>query len=79
VEAPSGAAAAIVQRQAHGLTADEVYQVREGPACVNLSEAVFLGNHCVVAVSSFGSLIHTAVGRAGGSGGLRTKRSGCWV
>jgi hypothetical protein len=30
VEAPSGAAAAIVQRQAHGLTADEVYQVREG-------------------------------------------------
>jgi hypothetical protein len=50
-----------------------------GPARVNLSEAVFLGNHCVVAVSSFGWLIHTAVGRAGGSGGLRTKRSGCWA
>jgi hypothetical protein len=48
-------------------------------ARVNLSEAVFLGNHCVVAVSSFGSLIHTAVGRAGGPGGLRTKRSGCWA
>ncbi len=35
-----------------------------------------LENHCVVA-SSFGSLIHTAVGSAGGCGGLRTKRSGC--
>jgi len=46
-------------------------------ARVNLSEAEFLGNHCVVAVSSFGSLIHTAVGSAGGVGGLRTKRSGC--
>jgi hypothetical protein len=30
VEAPSGEAAAIVHRQAHGLVADEVYQVREG-------------------------------------------------
>ncbi len=47
------------------------------PARVNLSEAEFLGNHCVVAASSFGSLIHTAVGSAGGSGSLRTKRSGC--
>ena len=46
-------------------------------ARVNLSEAEFLGNHCVVAASSFGSLIHTAVGSAGGSGSLRTKRSGC--
>jgi SAM-dependent methyltransferase len=49
------------------------------PARVNLSEASSLRNHCVVAGSSFGSLIHTAVGSAGGSGGLRTKRSGCWV
>jgi hypothetical protein len=46
-------------------------------ARVNLSEADSFGNHCVVAVSSFGSLIHTAVGKAGGWGGLRTKRSGC--
>lgn len=47
------------------------------PARVNLSEADSFWNHCVVAVSSFGSLIHTAVGSAGGWGGLRTKRSGC--
>ena len=46
-------------------------------ARVNLSEADSLGNHCVVAVSSFGSLIHTAAGSAGGSGSLRTNRSGC--
>lgn len=45
-------------------------------ARVNLSEADIFENHCVVAVSSFGSLIHTAVGSAGGSGTLRTKRSG---
>jgi hypothetical protein len=54
-----------------------LYVLLFGAAPVNLSEAGFLGNHCVVAVSSFGSLIHTAVGRAGGWGGLRTKRSGC--
>jgi hypothetical protein len=30
VEAPSGAAAASVHRQAHGLVADEVHQVEEG-------------------------------------------------
>ncbi len=55
-------------------------QPKAGPtrtARVNISEADLFGNHCVVAVSSFGSLIHTAVGSAGGSGGLRTKRSGC--
>jgi hypothetical protein len=46
------------------------------PARVNLPEADFLRNHCVVVVSSFGSLIHTAVGSDGGSGGLPTKRSG---
>jgi hypothetical protein len=46
-------------------------------ARVNFLEADVSGNHCVVAGSSFGSLIHTAVGRAGGWGGLRTKRSGC--
>ena len=45
-------------------------------ARVNLFEADFFGNHCVVAGSSFGSLIHTAVGSAGGWGGLRTNRSG---
>ena len=38
----------------------------------------FVNNHCVEVSSSFGSLIHAAVGIAGGSGGLRTKRSG-WV
>jgi hypothetical protein len=47
------------------------------PARVNGSEADLVGNHCVVAESSLGSLIHTAVGSAGGWGGLRTKRSGC--
>jgi len=47
-------------------------------ARVNLFEADFFGNHCVVAVSSFsgGWLIQATVGSAGGSGGLRTKRSG---
>ena len=35
-------------------------------APVNLSEAGSVGNHCVVAGSSFGWLIHTAVGSAGG-------------
>jgi hypothetical protein len=47
------------------------------PARVNLPEARSYGNHCVVAVSSLGWLIQTAVGSAGGSGGLWTKRSGC--
>jgi len=46
-------------------------------APVNLSEADSVGNHCVVAGPSFGWLIQAAVGSAGGSGGLRTKRSGC--
>jgi hypothetical protein len=35
-------------------------------ARVNLSEADCFGNHCVVSVSSLGSLIQTAVGSAGG-------------
>lgn len=30
VEAPSADAAGIVHREAHGLTADEIYQVQEG-------------------------------------------------
>jgi len=30
VEAPSGDAAATVHREAHGLVADEIYQVQEG-------------------------------------------------
>ncbi|MBI2708275.1 MAG: hypothetical protein HYX34_01070, partial [Actinobacteria bacterium] len=47
------------------------------PARVNLSEADSFVNHCVVVGSSLGSLIHTAPGSFGGSGGLRTKRSGC--
>jgi hypothetical protein len=47
-------------------------------ASVNVSEAVSVGNHCVVVGSSFGWLIHAAVGSAGGVGGSRTKRSG-WV
>jgi hypothetical protein len=51
--------------------------VHRGPARVNLSEADPWWNHCVVAGSSFGWLIHTIVGSAGGSGSLRTKRSGC--
>jgi transposase len=50
-----------------------------GAARVNLSEGGSIRNHCVVAVSSSGSLIQTAPGSAGGSGGLRTKRSGCWA
>jgi hypothetical protein len=45
-------------------------------ARVNLSETGSLGNHCVVAVSSFGWLIQTGPGSAGGWGGLRTNRSG---
>jgi hypothetical protein len=50
---------------------------RQLPAArVNPFEADFFGNHCVVAYS-LGSLIHTAVGSAGGWGGLRTKRSRC--
>jgi hypothetical protein len=47
-------------------------------ARVNLSEAGSVGNHCVVAGSSFGWLIQTGPGSAGGRGGLRTNRSG-WV
>ena len=43
---------------------------------VNLCETDSSKHHCVVAASSFGSLIHAAVGNAGGSGALRTKRSG---
>lgn len=43
---------------------------------VNLFEAGSCGNHCVVVGSSWGLLIHTASGRFGGAGGLRTKRSG---
>ncbi len=39
-------------------------------ARVNLSEADSFGNHCVVVVPSFGSLIQTAVGSAGGWGGF---------
>jgi len=46
-------------------------------ARVNLCEADFFGNHCVVAVSSFGWLIQAIDGSAGGVGGLRTNRSGC--
>jgi hypothetical protein len=48
-------------------------RVSRGSARVNLSEAGLFGNHCVVAVPSFGSLIQTAPGSPGGSGGLRTK------
>ena len=46
-------------------------------APVNLCETDGLGNHSVVGTSSFGSLIHATVGSAGGSGALRTNRSGC--
>ncbi len=44
-------------------------------ARVNPYEADFFGNQCVV-VSSWGSLIHATVGKSGGVGILRTKRSG---
>lgn len=47
------------------------------PEPVKPSEADSSRNHCAVAVSSFGSLIQAAVGSTGGSGALRTKRSGC--
>ena len=62
-----------------GLLADHLAEQtgHRAAARVNLSEADSFGNHCVVVVSSFGSLIQTAVGSAGGWGGLRTKRSGC--
>jgi hypothetical protein len=66
-----------------GLLVDYLGEIRPGldyaswAAHVNLFEADFFGIHCVVAASSFGSLIHTTVGSAGGWGGLRTKRSGC--
>jgi hypothetical protein len=55
------------------------FQLNPREARVNVSEADFLGNHCVVVVASFGWLIQTAPGSAGGAGGLLTKRSGCWV
>jgi hypothetical protein len=45
-------------------------------APVNLREAQTSGNHCSVTRTSFGSLIHATVGSAGGSGSLRTNRSG---
>jgi hypothetical protein len=47
------------------------------PARVNACEADSFWNHCAVAITSFGSLIHATAGSFGGSGGLRTKRSGC--
>ncbi len=69
-----------IGREARALLEHEHQRLAVGqvtvPAPVNLSEAESFGNHCVVAGSSFGSLIHTAVGSAGGSGGLRAKRSG---
>lgn len=46
-------------------------------APVKPSEADRSGNHCAVVVSSFGSLIQAAADSTGGSGSLRTKRSGC--
>jgi putative transposase len=63
-------------RRIHGELCRLGYKI--GAARVNLSEAGSLGNHCVVAVSSFGWLIQTGPGSAGGWGGLRTNRSG-WV
>lgn len=43
---------------------------------VNLLEARASDNHCVGAASSSGLLIQATDGSAGGSGALRTKRSG---
>jgi hypothetical protein len=60
------------------LTQQQVGGAPEEAARVNLSEAGSVGNHCVVAGSSFGWLIQTGPGSAGGRGGLRTNRSG-WV
>jgi hypothetical protein len=60
------------------VTFEEPDEVVIEPARVNLSEAGSVGNHCVVAGSSFGWLIQTGPGSAGGRGGLRTNRSG-WV
>ena len=54
--------------------ADSLRQQLAAP--VNLCETESFGNHCAVVSSSFGSLIHATVGNAGGSGALRTKRSG---
>src|SRR4029450_774741 len=47
-----------------------------GAARVNVSEACLSENQCVVAVSSFGSVIPTAEGSPGGVGGVATKTSG---
>jgi hypothetical protein len=65
-----------VERARATLDLGEVSRVGVDAARVNFSEADSFGNYCVVAVSCFGSLIQTAVGRAGGAGGLRTNRSG---
>ena len=43
---------------------------------VNLNEAPSSSNYCAAASFWSGGLIHEVVGRAGGSGGLRTNRSG---
>jgi len=48
-----------------------------GAVPVNPFEADSSRNHWLELASSFGLLIHTVLGSAGGSGGLRTKRSGC--
>jgi len=50
--------------------------LEQGGACQHFRDR-FLGDHCVVAVSSCsGLLIRAALGSAGGVGGCRTKRSG---
>ncbi len=46
------------------------------PAPVNLFEADLVLNHCVEASTSLGSLIQATAGITGGTGGLRTNRSG---
>ncbi|MDA8373599.1 MAG: ATP-binding protein [Actinomycetota bacterium] len=58
-----------------GLSAFD-FDFAKGAARVNLCETESLDNHCAVVVASSGRLIHAADGRTGGSGCLRTKRSG---
>lgn len=50
---------------------------RRSAVPVNPFQADSSRNHWLELASSFGLLIHTVLGSAGGSGGLRTKRSGC--
>ncbi len=67
-----------VEVLAHELkvSAGTLYRWKKQAAPVNLCETHFFANHCAEGASSPGSLIHETAGIAGGTGGLRTNRSG---